>query len=228
MSQLVPYGCALHASVDFREKLYKFFQSLAKLAASQPGDHHRAASIAATLSQSRGIFKLFKWVNCIDTYDKSLMESDLIVARLSRTEAVLNTVVTIMQDMISLDKLCATNVLSKSFAWWMNFLDLLLGVLLAGIASYAIRRLQSKGVNSFEAERKLLLLRLELGVRIADTIQLLQETSVHPVSKRQLWSGPSLRMALLASLASASFATSGVAIKRWAALTPPVTKAKNK
>ncbi len=220
-AQLVPFGCALHASTDFREKLYKVLQYAAKLAAAQPGASQRASHIAATLSQSRGIFKVLKWVNCVDTYQKSLIETDPVLARLSKLEAYLNTIVTVMQDLITVDKLCLANALPKRFAWWMNFFDLLLSVLLAAIASYSHRQLLASGVDSPKTARKLLLLRLELGVRISDSIALLEETSKYPGTIRPLWSAPSPRTAMLASLASAAFATSAVAVKRWAALPAP-------
>ena len=134
---LVPFGCALHASTDFREKLYKVLQYAAKLAASQPGASKRAGHIAATLSQSRGIFKMLKLVNNVESYQKSLVEADPVLARMCKLEAYLNTIVSAMQDLITIDKLCLTNALSMQFSWWMNFLDLLLSVLLATIASYS-------------------------------------------------------------------------------------------
>jgi hypothetical protein len=218
---LVPFGCALHASTDFREKLYKILQYAAKLAASQPGASKRAGHIAATLSQSRGIFKLLKLVNNVESYQKSLVEADPVLARLCKLESYLNTIVSAMQDLITIDKLCLTNALSKQFSWWMNFLDLLLSVLLAIIASYSHRQLLTSGVDSPKAQRQLLLLRLELGVRIGDAIALLQETSKYPGSSQPMWSAPSARTAMLASLASAACATSAVAIKKWAALPAP-------
>jgi len=221
----VAFGCSLHASVDFREKLYKVLASVAKLAGE--GGSIRAAKIAQTLSTSRGIFKILKWVNCIDTYQKSLVDSDPLLAALSKVEAVLNTIVTVMQDLITLDKLCLTEALSKSFAWWMNFLDLLLSILLAGIASYSLNKLLASGVDSPKAAQKLLLLRLELGVRVADSIALLQDTSVYPGGsiKRPLWRGPGQIGGVLASLASAACATSAVGVKRWAALPAPAPAA---
>ena len=75
--RLVAYACSLHASTDFREKLYKVFQSVLKL----PGAGPNALKAASTLSQSRGIFKLLKWVNCIDTYQCSFGESDPVLRR---------------------------------------------------------------------------------------------------------------------------------------------------
>ena len=99
-SPLVAYACSLHASTDFREKLYKIIQNAAKLVAKQPGGgagQRTAAQVASTLSQSRGIFKLLKWVNCIETYQTSFGEDDPIVRRLKQTEAWLNATVTMMQ-----------------------------------------------------------------------------------------------------------------------------------
>lgn len=221
---LVVYACSLHASTDFREKCYKIFQNWAKLVAQQPGvDKERWSKIASTLSQSRGIFKVLKWVNNIETYQSAVDESDPVVQRLKVAEAYLNTVVTMMQDVIALDKLCATKLVSPRFVWWMNFLDLLLSLLLAGIAANAIWLLRRAGglESSPKAQRKLLLLRLELSVRLFDAIALLQETSVPPGSRRRLWPAPSVANALLANVASAALATSAVGVKKWAALPNP-------
>ena len=223
-SPLVAYACSLHASTDFREKLYKIIQNAAKLVAKQPGGgagQRTAAQVASTLSQSRGIFKLLKWVNCIETYQTSFGEDDPIVRRLKQTEAWLNATVTMMQDAISLDKLCSAKIVSPRFVWWMNFLDLLLSLLLAGIAANAIRLLQrASGHDSPKVQRKLLLLRLEVGVRLFDALSLLHETSVAPGTKRQLWPAPSPNNAILAGLLSGACATSAVAIKKWAATVP--------
>jgi hypothetical protein len=220
---LVAYACSLHASTDFREKCYKIFQNWAKIAAQQPGaDKDRWAKIASTLSQSRGIFKVLKWVNNIETYQSAADEADPLVQRLKTAEAYLNTVVTMMQDCIALDKLCMAKLVTPRFVWWMNFLDLLLSALLAGIAVNAIRLLQRAGglESSPKAQRKLLLLRLELGVRVFDALALLHETCVPPggSGRRRLWPAPSASNALLANVLSATLATSAVGIKKWAAL----------
>ena len=220
-ARLVAYCCSLHASTDFREKLYKVFQNAAKLVAAQPGDHARAASIASTLSQSRGIFKVLKWVNNFESYRNAESEQDPVLRGLKQTEAWLNSVVTIMQDAISLNKLFKGSVVGAKFEWWMNFLDLLLSLLLAGIAAHALQLLQSSGIATPKAQRQMLLLLLELGVRVGDAIALLQATSRAPGSGRKLWSAPSPVGALLANALSATFATTAVGIKKWAALPAP-------
>ena len=222
-SPLVLYACSLHASTDFREKLYKVFQTAAKLAACQPGAGPRPKQIASTLSQSRGIFKLLKWVNNIDGYQKASTEGDPLMRRLAKLEAVLNTIVTCMQDAISLDKLCGAKVVSERFSWWMNLLDLHLSVLLAGVVSLSIARLLSGGADprSPKVARKLLLLRLELGVRLSDTFVLLEATALRPSGRRFWPCAPSPKAAMLANILSAIMAAAGVSIKRWAALPAP-------
>lgn len=218
--RLVPYACSLHASTDFREKLYKVLQNAAKMAALRPGVDPRVGKAASMLSQSRGIFKVLKWVNNLEGYQNALDEQSPVLRRLKILEAYLNTVVTMMQDVISINKLCGTNLVSERFVWAMNFLDLLLSLLLATLAGHALHALSASGANSSAARRKMLLLRLELGVRLADAVQLLEETSVSP-SRRRLWAAPSPHASLLAAIASATFATSAVAIKRWVALPAP-------
>lgn len=63
---------------------------------------------------------------------------------------------------------------------------------------------------------------MELGVRIGDAINLLEATSRSP-GKRQLWRAPSPKASMLASLASASFATTAIALKKWPEQPPPAT-----
>ena len=113
LDDILAYACSLHASTDFREKLYKVFQSALKL----PGAGPNARKAAATLSQSRGIFKLLKCVNNIETYRKALSEDDAVLRGLHKTEACLNSLVGVMQDAISLDKLFSTKLVSERFAW---------------------------------------------------------------------------------------------------------------
>jgi len=215
---LVQWSCSLHASTDFREKLYKVFVNVAKLAAAQRTCGPHAAQIASTLSQSRGIFKLFKWVTCIQSYRDAIGDEDPLVRRLKKVEAWLNGVVSGMQDCISLDKLCSAHVVGANFVWWMNFLDLLLSLLLASLAANAIRLLQVSGSHTPKAQ--LLLLRLELGVRVFDAIALLEVTCTSP-GKRRLWRAPSPYNALLANVLSAACSTSAVGIKKWAVLPAP-------
>ena len=61
---------------------------------------------------------------------------------------------------------------------------------------------------------------MELGIRIGDAINLLEATSRSP-GKRQLWRAPSPNAAMLASLVSASFATTAIALKKWPEQPPP-------
>ena len=223
-ARLIAYCCSLHASTDFREKLYKVFQNSAKLvAAHKLCGHKRAASIASALSQSRGIFKVLKWVNNFESYSSASGEQEPFLRRFKQTEAWLNSLVTIMQDAITLNKLCKGSVVGARFEWWMNFLDLLLSLLLAGLAAHALQLLQSSGIAMPRAQRQMLLLRLELGVRVGDAIALLQATSRAPGSGRKLWSAPSPIGALLANVLSASFATTAVGIKKWVALPAPTS-----
>ena len=221
LDDILAYACSLHASTDFREKLYKVFQSALKL----PGAGPNARKAAATLSQSRGIFKLLKCVNNIETYRKALSEDDAVLRGLQKTEACLNSLVGVMQDAISLDKLFSTKLVSERFAWWMNFLDLLLSLLLAGLAAHALRLLRLGGtdVATAKARRKALLLRLEIAVRLGDAVALLEATSHMPGSKRRLWPAPSPHTTVLANLISACCASSAVGLKKWAALPPPPT-----
>lgn len=212
--RLVAYACSLHASTDFREKLYKVFQSVLKL----PGAGPNALKAASTLSQSRGIFKLLKCVNNIESYHKAASsEEDALLRGLKKAEAWLNTVVALMQDLISLDKLASAKIVSPRFVWWMNFLDLLLSLLLAGLAAHALRLLQAGNAvaSSAKAQRQLLLLRLELGVRLGDALALLEATCLPPGTKRKLWPAPSPTGAVAANVISAVCAVSAVAIKKW-------------
>lgn len=220
-ARMIAYACSLHASTDFREKLYKVVQNALKLPAISNG-HPHALKTAATISQSRGIFKLLKWVNNVESYRKAADEYDPLLRRLKKAEAWLNTIVSVMQDAISLDKLSSRKLLSPRFAWWMNFLDLLLTLLLAGLAAHALSLLHTAaGDLSPKARRQALLLRLELGVRLADALALLSDTSVLPGSRRQLWPAPSPMGAVLASALSATCATTAVGVKKWAALPAP-------
>ena len=72
--RLAEYASSLHASTDFREKLYKILQYVAKLAAAQPQLGPLPKQIASTLSQSRGIFKLLKSVNSVKSLRSALEE----------------------------------------------------------------------------------------------------------------------------------------------------------
>ena len=212
-SPLISYAVTLHQSTDYREKQYKVFQYVAKLLALQPGMDPRVGKVAATLSQSRGIFKIFKWVTCLEDYQKADGEKQVWLRRVKKFEAALNAVVTMMQDTINVDKLFGTKSVSTRFAWWMSFLDLLLSLLLASIAAYAIRALQASGDASDKAKRKLLLLRLELGVRLGDAVTLLREVSKTPAG-RKLWQAPSPSIAILGSVVGASCATAAVMLKK--------------
>jgi hypothetical protein len=226
VSPLIRYAVTLHQSTDYREKLYKVLQYIAKLLAARPSSDPQVAKVAATLSQSRGIFKVFKWVTCLEEYQKAAGESSVWLGRIKRFEAVLNTVVTMMQDAINVDKLCGTKLLSARFSYCMSALDLGLSLLLASIAGHAVRRLRERGVRTPEDRRKLLLLQLEVGVRVGDSITLLENVGKTP-GGRVLWPRPSTTVALVASIVGASCATSAVMLKKHAALgislfpTPP-------
>ena len=80
-SPLISYAVTLHQSTDYREKQYKVFQYVAKLLALQPGMDPRVGKVAATLSQSRGIFKIFKWVTCLEDYQKADGEKQVWLRR---------------------------------------------------------------------------------------------------------------------------------------------------
>ena len=119
-SQLLPiaeYASALHASTDFREKLYKVFQYAAKLAAAQPRASPRLAHVASTLSQSRGIFKLLKGVGSAKSLPGALSEKSPLLRRLKVLEASLGSAVATMQDIVTLNKLLGLNAVGAKFAW---------------------------------------------------------------------------------------------------------------
>ena len=218
-NRLVPFACALHASTDFREKLYKVIQYACKIQAIGTSADSTPARMASTLSQSRGIFKICKWVNNIDSYNKSSGEGDATIRFLKQAEAYLNTLVTVLQDAISIDKLCGTKAVGARFVWVMNFLDLVLSLLLAGLAAHGMHALRVRNVDVSlpNVRKKVALLQLELCVRVADAVALIQETSIFPDTRR-FWPTPSKSMAMRASLVSACCATLAVAIKKWAAL----------
>ena len=119
-ARLIKFSCSLHASTDFREKLYKVFQNAAKLWSKRVGSGPSAAHVASTLSQSRGIFKVLKWVKNMESYEDAEGEPDLGLRRIMKFEAWLNTLVSFMQDVISIDKLFKMKAVSAKFVWWMN------------------------------------------------------------------------------------------------------------
>ena len=156
--RLAEYASSLHASTDFREKLYKILQYAAKLAAAQPRLGPLPKQIASTLSQSRGIFKLLKSMNSIKSLRSALEERGL-VRQAKLLEACLSITVNSMQDVSVVNKLCGGAVVGPRWAWLTDFLDLLLALLGAGLAARAIRRLHASGANlqSPVTRRKLLL-----------------------------------------------------------------------
>ena len=215
----ISYAVLLHQSTDYREKQYKVFQYVAKLLALRPGADPRFAKVASTLSQSRGIFKVFKWVTCLEDYQKACGEKGEWLRKIKQFEACLNTLVTMMQDTINMDKLFSTKLVSANFVWWMNFLDFWLSLLLASVAAHSISKLRADGDTSAKTQRKLLLLRLELGVRLGDAITVLRDVSKTP-GGRKLWPAPPPTMAILASVFGASCAAGGMLLKKHAALPP--------
>ena len=156
--RLAEYASSLHASTDFREKLYKILQYAAKLAAAQPRLGPLPKQIASTLSQSRGIFKLLKSMNSIKSLPSALEERGL-VRQAKLLEACLSIAVNSMQDVSVVNKLCGGAVVGPRWAWLTDFLDLLLALLGAGLAARAIRRLHASGADlqSPVTRRKLLL-----------------------------------------------------------------------
>ena len=156
--RLAEYASSLHASTDFREKLYKILQYAAKLAAAQPRLGPLPKQIASTLSQSRGLFKFLKSMNSIKSLPSALEERGL-VRQAKLLEACLSIAVNSMQDVSVVNKLCGGAVVGPRWAWLTDFLDLLLALLGAGLAARAIRRLHASGADlqSPVTRRKLLL-----------------------------------------------------------------------
>ena len=156
--RLAEYASSLHASTDFREKLYKILQYAAKIAAAQPQLGPLPKQIASTLSQSRGIFKLLKSVNSIKSLRSALEERGLL-RQAKLLEACLSITVNSMQDVSVVNRLCGGTVVGPRWAWLADFLDLLLALLGAGLAARAIRRLHASGadLHSPLTRRKLLL-----------------------------------------------------------------------
>lgn len=114
---IADYASSLHASTDFREKLYKVFQYAAKLAAAQPKAGPRAAHIASTLSQSRGIFKLLKGVSSIKSLIGALAEKNPMLRRIKVLEGFLGVSVATLQDAATLNKFLGLNALGAKFNW---------------------------------------------------------------------------------------------------------------
>ena len=157
---LAEYASTLHASTDFREKLLKVLQYAFKLlAAHAPSAGPRPKQIASTLSQSRAIFKLLKSVNSVKSLRSAVEENRPVLRRLFVLEASLSMAVNSMTDVSTLNKLCGGTIVGPTWAWWTDFLDLLLALLGAGLTARSIRLLHASGadLDAPETRRKLLL-----------------------------------------------------------------------
>ena len=156
--RLAEYASSLHASTDFREKLYKILQYVAKLAAAQPRLGPLPKQIASTLSQSRGIFKLLKSVNSLKSLSSALLERGL-VRQAKVLEACLSITVNSMQDVSAVNRLCGGSIVGRRFSWLTDFLDLMLALFAAGLAARAMKQLHASGADltSPGTRRKLLL-----------------------------------------------------------------------
>ena len=130
---------ALNSSAEFREKVLKSLQYLAKLLTATGTGGSVAKSLAKHFSAVRRLVTFLRWVKYSDSFVEAAATPALPLRCVLYAEASLNVTVDTMQDAVTLDQLGLLGQLRLPDAFGMSFerITALLDALLAAVGTAA-------------------------------------------------------------------------------------------
>ena len=202
---------ALNSSAEFREKVLKALQYLAKLLVAARVGGSLAKTLAKHFSSCRRLVTFLRWVRYSDNFIEASTTTAEPLRSLLYAEATLNVTVDAMQDVVTIDKLGLLGTVRLRGAFGVSFERLAetLDALLAAVGvAVGVARLRAAAASQ-QLQR-----RLELLGYVGDLLK-----NVHNAELSVVGLAPGETLAAMGGLAAASLSARKLRNK----LAPPIT-----
>ena len=202
---------ALNSSAEFREKVLKALQYLAKLLVAARVGGSLAKTLAKHFSSCRRLVTFLRWVRYSDNFIEASTTTAEPLRSLLYAEAALNVTVDAMQDVVTIDKLGLLGTVRLRGAFGVSFERLAetLDALLAAVGvAVGVARLRAAAASQ-QLQR-----RLELLGYVGDLLK-----NVHNAELSVVGLAPGETLAAMGGLAAASLSARKLRNK----LAPPIT-----